>query len=91
MFSKDCSFDNYLSRPLTIAFDLQVGAKGLETGVFGAYCNVMINLKEIKDESYLCSVSFQICIEGWAMEIFHLIYKLLIGDLYWLCPSGNNL
>ncbi|XP_065053195.1 formimidoyltransferase-cyclodeaminase-like [Rhopilema esculentum] len=36
--------------------DIQVGAKGLETGVFGAYCNVMINLKEIKDESYLCTV-----------------------------------
>ncbi|XP_068101351.1 formimidoyltransferase-cyclodeaminase isoform X2 [Hyperolius riggenbachi] len=32
--------------------DLQVAAKALETGVFGAYFNVLINLKEIKDEEF---------------------------------------
>ncbi|NWI17053.1 FTCD cyclodeaminase, partial [Crypturellus soui] len=32
--------------------DLQVGAKMLEAGVFGAYCNVMINLKDITDEQF---------------------------------------
>ncbi|KAM8933984.1 formimidoyltransferase-cyclodeaminase [Pelodytes ibericus] len=33
--------------------DLQVAAKALETGVFGAYFNVLINLKEIKDEDFV--------------------------------------
>ncbi|NXD17452.1 FTCD cyclodeaminase, partial [Nothocercus nigrocapillus] len=32
--------------------DIQVGAKMLEAGVFGAYCNVMINLKDITDEQF---------------------------------------
>ncbi|XP_023670555.2 formimidoyltransferase-cyclodeaminase [Paramormyrops kingsleyae] len=32
--------------------DLQVAAKALETAVFGAYCNVLINLKDITDESF---------------------------------------
>ncbi|XP_056390024.1 formimidoyltransferase-cyclodeaminase isoform X2 [Hyla sarda] len=32
--------------------DLQVAAKALKTGVFGAYFNVLINLKEIKDEEF---------------------------------------
>ncbi|XP_025963202.2 formimidoyltransferase-cyclodeaminase isoform X2 [Dromaius novaehollandiae] len=32
--------------------DIQVGAKMLEAGVFGAYFNVMINLKDITDETF---------------------------------------
>ncbi|XP_075034746.1 formimidoyltransferase-cyclodeaminase [Mixophyes fleayi] len=32
--------------------DLQVAAKALETGVFGAYFNVLINLRDIKDEEF---------------------------------------
>ncbi|KAI1884875.1 hypothetical protein AGOR_G00214370 [Albula goreensis] len=32
--------------------DLQVAAKALETAVFGAYYNVLINLKDITDESF---------------------------------------
>ncbi|MCZ7557830.1 MAG: glutamate formimidoyltransferase [Bacteroidia bacterium] len=32
--------------------DLEVGAKALETGIWGAYKNVMINLDSIKDEDY---------------------------------------
>ncbi|MEE6490750.1 hypothetical protein FKM82_015990 [Ascaphus truei] len=32
--------------------DLQVAAKALETGVFGAYFNVLTNLREIKDEEF---------------------------------------
>uniref|UniRef100_A0A8C5QEX2 Formimidoyltransferase-cyclodeaminase n=1 Tax=Leptobrachium leishanense TaxID=445787 RepID=A0A8C5QEX2_9ANUR len=32
--------------------DLQVAAKALETGVFGAYFNVQINLKQIKDDEF---------------------------------------
>lgn len=32
--------------------DIQVAAKALEAGVFGAYFNVLINLKDIRDESF---------------------------------------
>ncbi len=32
--------------------DLEVGAKALETGIWGAYKNVMINLGSIKDEDF---------------------------------------
>ncbi|XP_043965581.1 formimidoyltransferase-cyclodeaminase [Gambusia affinis] len=32
--------------------DAQVAAKALETAVFGAYYNVMINLKEVSDEAF---------------------------------------
>uniref|UniRef100_A0A3B4APS8 Formimidoyltransferase-cyclodeaminase n=1 Tax=Periophthalmus magnuspinnatus TaxID=409849 RepID=A0A3B4APS8_9GOBI len=32
--------------------DIQVAAKALETAVFGAYFNVIINLKEIKDQEF---------------------------------------
>ncbi|XP_069472147.1 formimidoyltransferase-cyclodeaminase isoform X2 [Ambystoma mexicanum] len=32
--------------------DIQVAAKALETGVFGAYFNVLINLKDITDEDF---------------------------------------
>nr|XP_028701047.1 formimidoyltransferase-cyclodeaminase isoform X3 [Macaca mulatta] len=32
--------------------DLQVAAKALETGVFGAYFNVLINLRDITDEAF---------------------------------------
>lgn len=31
----------------------QVGARCLETAVFGAVCNVRINLKDIKDAEYV--------------------------------------
>ncbi|MBN3280421.1 FTCD cyclodeaminase, partial [Polyodon spathula] len=37
--------------------DIQVAAKALETAVFGAYCNVVINLKDIKDEAFKTAVS----------------------------------
>ncbi|XP_058152357.1 formimidoyltransferase-cyclodeaminase [Dasypus novemcinctus] len=32
--------------------DLQVAAKALETGVFGAYFNVLINLKDVSDQGF---------------------------------------
>nr|XP_025148832.1 formimidoyltransferase-cyclodeaminase isoform X1 [Bubalus bubalis] len=32
--------------------DLQVAAKALETGVFGAYFNVLINLKDVTDDAF---------------------------------------
>ncbi|MBN3308396.1 FTCD cyclodeaminase, partial [Amia calva] len=36
--------------------DLQVAAKALETAVFGAYYNVLINLKDINDETFKSAV-----------------------------------
>ncbi len=32
--------------------DMEVGAKALETGIFGAYKNVMINMEKIRDKEY---------------------------------------
>jgi glutamate formiminotransferase/formiminotetrahydrofolate cyclodeaminase len=32
--------------------DVEVGAKSLETGIWGAHKNVLINLKDIQDETY---------------------------------------
>jgi len=37
---------------ISSASDLEVGAKSLETGIWGAYKNVLINLKNIEDETY---------------------------------------
>jgi len=37
---------------ISSASDLEVGAKSLETGIWGAYKNVLINLKNIEDEDY---------------------------------------
>lgn len=39
---------------------LQVAAKALETAVFGAYYNVMINLKDITDAAFRLAVSASI-------------------------------
>ena len=38
-------------------FGVQVSAKALETAVFGAYYNVVINLKDIKDHAFKTAVS----------------------------------
>lgn len=40
-----------VSEPLSLLF-LQVAAKALETGVFGAYFNVLINLKDVTDDVF---------------------------------------
>ncbi len=32
--------------------DIEVGARSLEVGIWGAYKNVMINMTDIKDEAY---------------------------------------
>lgn len=39
----------------------QVAAKALETGVFGAYFNVLTNLKDMTDDAFKDKVS-----RGWA-------------------------
>merc|ERR1719473_887467 len=33
--------------------DLEVGAKLLETGIWGAHRNVLVNIKDIKDQAYI--------------------------------------
>ncbi|KAJ1187906.1 hypothetical protein NDU88_004671 [Pleurodeles waltl] len=40
--------------------DIQVAAKALETGVFGAYFNVLINLKDITDEDFKAQMKEQV-------------------------------
>lgn len=49
------SIDLYVE--IVIYFCLQVAAKALETAVFGAYYNVIINLKDISDTSFRVAVS----------------------------------
>uniref|UniRef100_A0A8K9URC0 Formimidoyltransferase-cyclodeaminase n=1 Tax=Oncorhynchus mykiss TaxID=8022 RepID=A0A8K9URC0_ONCMY len=44
--------------------DLQVAAKALETAVFGAYYNVVINLKDITDESFKVTVTSALLTEA---------------------------
>ncbi|MBV6478039.1 MAG: hypothetical protein HGGPFJEG_00786 [Ignavibacteria bacterium] len=39
--------------------DLEVGAKSLETGIWGAYKNVLINLPSITDEKYKKEITFE--------------------------------
>ena len=36
--------------------DVQVGARALETGIWGAYQNVLINMADIKDEDYKAKI-----------------------------------
>ena len=38
------------------ASDVQVGAKALEAGIWGAFQNVMINMKDIKDQAYKAKI-----------------------------------
>ena len=45
---------------------LQVGAQSLNTGIKGAYYNVCINLKQIKDEVYSTEITGQV--EGIVKE-----------------------
>lgn len=46
-----------LLSPSPVPVALQVAAKALETGVFGAYFNVLINLKDISDDKFKDQVS----------------------------------
>jgi len=36
--------------------DTQVGARALETGIWGAYQNVLINIKDVHDEAYKVTI-----------------------------------
>ena len=45
---------------------MQVGAQSLNTGIKGAYYNVCINLKQVKDEGYVREIGGQV--EGIVQE-----------------------
>lgn len=47
---------------------LQVAAKALETAVFGAYYNVVINLKDIADESFKVTVSYNVAYRSFSLQ-----------------------
>jgi glutamate formiminotransferase/formiminotetrahydrofolate cyclodeaminase len=51
-FEEAAKVTNYASKS-----DLEVGVKALETGIWGAYRNVMINMKDITDQEYINSVT----------------------------------
>lgn len=42
---------------IELAKKLQVGAKCMETGVYGAYYNVLVNLKDLKDDKQKAEVT----------------------------------
>ena len=44
---------------VTTKSDLQVAARTIETGVWGAYYNLMINLKSMDDEEFKVGSSYQ--------------------------------
>ena len=43
-----------------IIFIPQVGAQSLHTGIKGAYYNVCINLKQVKDEAYCTKITSEV-------------------------------
>lgn len=43
-----------------MSMSFQVAAKALETAVFGAYYNVIINLKDITDNAFKEAVSMEL-------------------------------
>jgi len=58
--------------------DLQVGAKALETGIYGACCNVFINLADIEDETYKNRVTREAdALRRRAAEAYADILKML--------------
>ena len=45
---------------LYLRVNVQVSASSLYTGIFGGYCNVLINLKGINNEEYVSLVKSEI-------------------------------
>ena len=59
--------------------NVQVSASSLYTGIFGGYCNVLINLKGINDEEYVSLVKGEIEeLLGEAKEQSNNVQKLII-------------
>lgn len=65
---------------------LQVAAKALETGVFGAYFNVLINLKDITDQDFKEQVSQQRVDLAW----YDSSAFWAPGFPAWALPSGSG-
>ena len=59
--------------------NVQVSASSLYAGIFGGYCNVLINLKGINDEEYVLLVKGEIEeLLGEAKEQSSNVQKLVI-------------
>ena len=67
---------------VTTKSDLQVAARSIETGVWGAYYNLMINLKSMDDEEF--KVSSPVFISAALIPYF----KIRSGQRT-LCSSSN--
>ena len=57
---QSCQVLKILQSSREFSTHLQVGAQSLNLGVKGAYYNVQINLKQIKDEAYTAEISGQV-------------------------------
>ncbi|HMM60597.1 MAG TPA: cyclodeaminase/cyclohydrolase family protein, partial [Candidatus Rifleibacterium sp.] len=58
--------------------DMQVGARALEVGIWGAYQNVMINMAGIKDEKFVNDVTAEaVRVKERAEKFCSQIQKLL--------------
>jgi glutamate formiminotransferase/formiminotetrahydrofolate cyclodeaminase len=61
--------------------DTQVGARSLETGIWGAYQNVLINMVEIKDETFKTEILAEAeAIMGRAREKCAEVLAILAGE-----------
>ena len=59
--SRTFAVHGYQEQTLQCAYlPVQVAAHSLDTGIRGGYYNVCINLKSVKDEEYVSSVSSQV-------------------------------
>lgn len=60
--------------------DLEVGARALETGIWGAYKNVMINLGSIKDAEYKTTITTEVeAMVARAKEKCESVLSILAG------------
>ena len=73
---------------LVLSAVLQVAVRVLETGVWGAYYNVMTNLKDIKDENFKSEVStLSHCTFTSSCLSVSVSSSLLLSDSVALCLS----
>ena len=60
--------------------DVEVGAKALETGIWGAYKNVMINMADIEDEAFKAAINREAeALLGRAARKYALVLEILEG------------
>lgn len=63
---------------------LQVAAKALETGTFGAYFNVLINLKDVADDAFKDQVSRRVPGQAPQRDL-----EVTLGAVAPQCGSGG--